>query len=160
MSASTTPTVRVLACGAIDRGDDGAALQALRRVPRSTRRRWLVDEVGQLSAEHLIGDPPALRRVVIDCVLGLTPGEITDLPLAELPEREATFEATSSHALGPGRAVALAAVLGAIRQQDRFVGIGGTSFAAGSDLSPRVAASLDEFANRLVAVAEGNEPCA
>lgn len=160
MSASTPPSVRVLACGAIDRGDDGAALRALLLVPAVTRRRWRVEEVGQLSAEQLMGDPPELRRVVIDCVAGLTPGEITELPLAELPELEAAAEATSSHALGPGRAVALAAALGAVREHDRFIGIGGSSFAAGRDLSPAVEGALDQFARRLVAIAQENEPCA
>lgn len=160
MSAPTVASVRVLACGAIDRGDDGAALHALRRVPASARRRWRIEEVGQLSAEQLIGDPSEMRRVVIDCVAGLAPGSITELPLAELPELEAAARATSSHALGPGRAVALAAALGAVRQQDRFIGIGGIKFAEGSDLSPAVERSLDELARRLVAVAQGDEPCA
>ena len=146
--------VRVLACGAIDRGDDGAALRALQLVPAATRRRWHVEEVGQLSAEQLIGDPSEMRRVVIDCVAGLTPGEITELPLAELPELEAASEATSSHALGPGQAVALAAALGAVGQRDWFIGIGGSSFGSGSGLTPAVEGALDEFARRLVAVAE------
>ncbi len=152
--------MRVLACGAIDRGDDGAALRALRLVPLATRRHWRIEEVGQLSAEHLIGDRPEVRRVVIDCVAGLTPGRITELPLAELPELEAASEATSSHALGPGGAVALAAALGAVWPHDRFVGIGGSSFAAGRDLSPAVEGALDQFAKRLVAIAQENEPCA
>lgn len=154
MSASSQLAVRVLACGAIDRGDDGAALQALRLVPAATRRRWQVEEVGQLSAEQLIGDPPEVRRVVIDCVAGLPPGAITELPLAELPELEATSTATSSHALGPGRAVALAAALGAVRQQDRFIGIGGRAFGSGTRLTPEVQAALDEFSRRLVAAVE------
>lgn len=152
--------MRVLACGAIDRGDDGAALRALRLVPAVTRRRWQVEEVGQLSAEQLIGDPPDTRRVVIDCVAGLTPGDITELPLAELPKLEAPSKSTSSHALGPGGAVALAAALGAVRQHDRFIGIGGSSFRSGRGLTPAVEGALDEFARRLVAVAERSEPCA
>lgn len=152
--------MRVLACGAVDRGDDGAALHALWLIPAATRRRWRIEEVGQLSAEQLIGDPPGTRRVVIDCVAGLTPGAITELPLLELPELEAASEATSSHALGPGAAVALAAALGAVRQHDRFIGIGGSSFGAGCDLTPAVEGALAEFARRLVVAAERSEPCA
>lgn len=153
------PTLRVLACGAVDRGDDGAAIRALDLVPPAVRRGWQVDEVGQLSAEHLIGDPPGLRRVVIDCVAGLPAGSLAELPLGELPGLEASVDATSSHALGPGQAVALAAALGAVREADRFIGIGGISFAAGGDLSPEVERSLDAMARRLVAVAE-EPPCA
>jgi len=92
--------------------------------------------------------------VVIDCVAGLTPGAITELPLAELPELEAASGATSSHALGPGQAVALASAFGAVGQRDWFIGIGGSSFGSGSGLTPAVEGALDEFARRLVAVAE------
>jgi hydrogenase maturation protease len=153
------PTLRVLACGAIDRADDGAAVRAVRRVPAERRRRWQIDEVGQLSAEQLFGDPPGLRRVVVDCVAGLPVGEVTELPLAELPGLEAAAQRTSSHALGPGQAVALARVVGAVQPQDRFIGIGGACFTAGGELSPAVHDALDRVVQRLLALDRG-EPCA
>lgn len=155
----TAPTLRVLACGAIDRADDGAAIRAVRRVPASARQRWQIDEVGQLSAEQLFGDPPGLRRVVIDTVAGLPAGEVTELPLAELPGLEAAAERTSSHALGPGQAVALAWMVGAVGPRDRFIGIGGESFTAGGELSPAVRDALETVVRRLVALDEV-EPCA
>ena len=141
--------IRVLACGAIDRGDDGAALRAVRALPVRARRGVEVEEVGYLSPELLIGDAPRTRRLVLDCVVGLPCGQIVDLPLAELPDLEARMGATSTHALAPGAAVAMAALLGAVRPTDRFLGIGGGSFELGADLSPAVAGRLNDLVARL-----------
>jgi len=141
--------VRVLACGAIDRGDDGVALRAVRALSQVVRREASIEEVGYLSPELLIGDPPTTRRLVLDCVAGLPSGEIIDLPLAGLPALEAEMGTTSTHALAPGAAVALAAMLGAVRPTDRFLGIGGASFAVGDDLSPAVAAGFGALLERL-----------
>lgn len=144
-----TPSVRVLACGAIDRGDDGAALRAVRALSQVVQREATIEEVGYLSPELLIGDPPNTRRLVLDCVAGLACGEIIDLPLADLPALEVEIGTTSSHALAPGVAVALADLLGAVRPTDRFLGIGGESFAMGDDLSPAVIAQLGALVERL-----------
>jgi len=141
--------MRVLACGAIDRGDDGAALRAVRALPMRARRGVEVEEVGYLSPELLIGDAPETRRLVLDCVAGLPCGEIVDLPLTELPDLEARTGATSTHALAPGAAVAMAALLGAVRPTDRFLGIGGARFEMGGDLSPAVAGRLNDLVARL-----------
>lgn len=145
-----TSAIRVLACGAIDRGDDGVALRAVRSLSRSARRGAQIEEVGYLSPELLIDDEPGRPRLVLDCVAGLPCGEIVDLPLAELPELEARMGATSTHALAPGAAVALAALLGAIRPTDRFLGIGGASFEMGDQLSTAVEAQLGALVRRLV----------
>ena len=144
-----TSMVRILACGAIDRGDDGAALRAVRALSQAVRRDATIEEVGYLSPELLFGDAPDTRRLVLDCVAGLPCGEIIDLPLADLPGLEAEKGTTSSHALAPGAAVALADLLGAVRPADRFLGIGGDSFEVGDDLSPAVVASLGAFVERL-----------
>jgi hydrogenase maturation protease len=144
-----TPSVRVLACGAIDRGDDGVALRAVRALSQVALREVTIEEVGYLSPELLIGDPPATRRLVVDCVAGLPAGEIIDLPLADLPTLEAQRGTTSSHALAPGAAVALAGLLGAVRSSDRFLGIGGESFAVGDDLSPAIVSRFSALVERL-----------
>lgn len=141
--------IRILACGSIDRGDDGAAVRAVRALPSSARRAARVEEVGYLSPELLIGDAPETRRLVLDTVAGLRAGSIVDVPLAELPELEARMGATSTHALAPGAAVALAALLGAVRPSDRFLGIGGSSFDVGDGLSPAVGARLGAFVERV-----------
>ncbi len=160
MSAS----VRILACGAIDRGDDAAALLAVRRLPAAARRAACVEEIGQLSAEHLLGSPGS-RTVVVDCVRGVPAGSILELPLAELPALEASLPVTSTHALSVGGAVGLAAALGGIGPQDWFLGIGGESFAVGGSPSAAVASHLEELVKRLVALtleapAPETEPCA
>jgi hydrogenase maturation protease len=155
-----TPLVRVLACGSIDRGDDGAALLAVRLLLPAARRLAQIEEVWQLAADQLLGDAPGTRRVVVDCVAGLPAGTIVELPLAELPALEARVGATSSHALAPGQAVALAAVLDAIGPDDRFIGIGGSAFAMGASLSPSVADAIGELAARVSAYIAKSQPCA
>lgn len=155
-----TPSIRVLACGAIDRGDDGVALRAVRSLARAARRGAQIDEVGYLSPEALIGDAPGMPRLVLDCVAGLPGGEIIDLPLAELPELEARMRTTSTHALAPGAAVALAALLGAVHPSDRFLGIGGERFEMGDGLSPAVRAQLGALVERITSRIAEAPPCA
>lgn len=155
-----TPTLRILACGAIDRGDDGVAVRAVRSLSTEARRGAQIDEVGYLSPELLVGDAPEQRRLVLDCVAGVPSGEIIDLPLADLPELEARLGATSTHALAPGTAVALAALLGGVHPSDRFLGIGGASFEMGDDLSPEVAAQLGTLVARLTGQIEEANACA
>lgn len=155
-----TSTVRVLACGSIDRGDDGAALVAARSLSAAAWRAGRVEEVDQLSAEQLMGDAPGTRRVVVDCVAGLPPGTIVELPLADLSALEAHVGATSSHALAPGQAVALAGELGAIRPDDRFIGIGGAAFEIGAALTPAVAAAIATLTERIADRIARLQPCA
>ena len=155
-----TPTIRVLACGAIDRGDDGAAVRAVRSLTKHARQGATIEEVGYLSPELLIGDTPGLPRLVLDCVVGLPGGEIIDLPLAELPALEARLGATSTHALAPGAAVAIASLLGGVRPDDRFLGIGGISFEMGDPLSPAVRVRLGALVERMVTRIAEARPCA
>ena len=155
-----TASIRILACGAIDRGDEGVAVRAVRALLRSARQGAQIDEVGYLSPELLIGDAPELPRLVLDCVAGLPGGEIIDLPLAELPALEARMRTTSTHALAPGAAVALAALLGAVRPADRFLGIGGERFEVGDDLSPAVSAQLVALGRRIASCIAEARPCA
>ena len=144
-----TRRVRVLACGSFHGGDDAAALEAVRLLPAPARAAASVEEVLQLSAEQLLGDPPGTVRIVVDCVHGVAPGEIVDLPLAELPAVERRLGTASTHALGVGQAVALAAALGGVRSEDRFLGIGGARYAQGDALSPAVAAGLPALAGAI-----------
>lgn len=143
--------VRILACGSLDGGDDAVALVATAGLPDALR--VAVEPIGQLGAEHLLDDPPGTLRIVVDCVAGLAGGEIIDLPLAELPAREAELRVASTHALPIGQAVALAASLGAVRAEDRFLGVGGVSFAQGEPLSAPVADAVPELRRRLAAAA-------
>lgn len=141
--------IRVLACGSFHGGDDAAAFEAVRLLPAGARSSACVEEMLQLSAEHLLGDPPGTVRIVVDCVHGVPPGAIVELPLAELPAMERRLGTASTHALGIGQAVALAAALGGLRADDRFIGIGGASYAQGDALSPRVVAGLPALAEAI-----------
>lgn len=133
---------RVLACGSLDGGDDAAGLEAVRRLRPAVAARATIEEVGQLSAEQLLGDPPGTLRLVVDCVAGLPAGELVDLPLREVPALERRLQPGSTHALSIGQAVALAERLGGIGANDRFVGIGGESFGLGAAKSPAMVAGL------------------
>ncbi len=155
-----TARLRILACGAIDRGDDGAAIRAVRALPPSALRLAQVEEVGQLSADLFMDDPPETRRVVVDCVAGLPLGEVVDLRLRDLPELERRTRPTSSHGLSPGAAVGMAALVGAIREEDRFVGIGGERFDLGAEMSPPVVDGMTRLVELLAERIEGAGPCA
>lgn len=133
---------RVLACGSPDGGDDVAGLEAVRRLRPEVAGRASIEEVGQLSAEQLLGDRPGTLRLVVDCVAGLPAGELVELPLRDLPALERRLQPGSTHALSLGQAVALADRLGGIAPGDRFVGIGGESFGLGAAKSPAVVAGL------------------
>lgn len=137
-----TSRCRVLACGSPDGGDDAAGLAAVRRLDPATAARVSIEQVGQLSAEQLLGDPPGTIRIVVDCVAGLPAGELVDLPLGDLPALERRLRPGSTHALSIGQAVALAERLGGIGPDDRFIGIGGAAFGLGAPKSPAVLAGL------------------
>jgi hydrogenase maturation protease len=145
-----TQRVRILACGSFHGGDDAAGLEVLKLLPPDLAERASVEEVGLLSAEQLIDDPPGSMRLVVDCVHGVEPGEVIDVPLAELPGLEARLGVASTHALGLGQAVALAATLGGLHSGDRFLGIGGEAYEQGGELSRNVAAGLPQLADRIV----------
>jgi hydrogenase maturation protease len=150
-----TRRVRVLACGSFHGGDDAAALEALKLLPPDVAQRASLEEVLQLSAEQLLGDDAETVRVVVDCVHGTQPGSLVELPLSELPALERSLGVASSHALGVGQAVRLAAALGGVRPADRFLGIGGASYQLGSELSPPVAAGLPQLAGRIAEMVAG-----
>jgi len=142
---------RILACGSLDGGDDAAALQAVGQLRGDLAARARVEEIGQLSAEHLLDDPDDVRRLVIDCVAGVPPGQLVDLPLRDLPDLERRLGIGSSHALSIGQAIALADRLGGVHADDRFIGIGGSTFALGAPASPAVMAGLPAFVARIEA---------
>ena len=144
-----TRRVRVLACGSFHGGDDAAALEVLRLLPPDLRERAELEEVLQLSAEQLLDDDAETVRLVVDCIHGLPPGEVVELPLAKLPTLERHLGVASTHALSVGQAVALAATLGGVRPADRFLGIGGERYTQGAELSPGVAAGLPRLADRI-----------
>jgi hydrogenase maturation protease len=148
----TAPTpVRLLVCGNPHRGDDGASLTAvaglLADLPPHLLAALDVRHCEQLDIDELVDLPGSTACVVVDTVVGVTPGEIVELSLAELPDRdaEAAPVARSTHVLPLGQVVAIAGILRDRAVDGRFVGIGGGSFEFGHPIDRRVRAALPAY---------------
>jgi hydrogenase maturation protease len=144
MSARCT----VLVCGDASRGDDGAGIAAIGRLPVNRRRRAHVRSVGQLEPDDLV---EALRTgdcIVVDAVRGIEPGLVIEVPLRRLAETDGPQPA-SSHALPLEIVIGLAEALGAEIDHAAFVGIGGRDFELGTGLSAPVEAALDRAAGAI-----------
>jgi hydrogenase maturation protease len=133
--------VPVLVCGTPLRGDDGAALAAVRDLPPTVSRCVDLRIVGQLEADLLL-EPGVEPCVVVDTVVGVPAGSLVSLSLAEVAEVGIGQVPHSSHSAGPGRAVRLAAAVLGRPLAGRFVGIGGVEFRAQADLSGPVRDAL------------------
>ena len=148
---SAVRPVRLLVCGNADRGDDGAALAAvaglLAGLPPHLLAVLEVRRCEQLELEDLIDLPDGAACVIADAVVGLPPGEIVTIPLADLPERDAAAGPVprSSHVLPIGQLVAIAAIMREQPLDGRFVGIGGRSFSFGRAIGRPVRAAMPAF---------------
>jgi hydrogenase maturation protease len=151
LEAAPPPTsVEVLACGASDRGDDGAAViavgQLLDRLPDDVRARI----VGQLDIDDLLAVPSGAGAVVVDTVVGVDPGWIVEIPFSGLAGREAGIRPRSSHALSIPETVAVASIIRGRPLQGMVVAIGGVDFGLGEALSWPVEAAMDAFVLAIV----------
>jgi len=144
-------SVRLLVCGNAERGDDGAALAAVATLLAGLPPQLLgvldVRRCEQLDLDDLIDLPADTACVIADAVVGLAPGEIVTIPLADLPERDAAAAPIprSSHVLPIGHVVAIAAVMRDQSLDGAFVGIGGRSFGFGRGIGRPVRAALPAF---------------
>ncbi|TFG67781.1 MAG: hypothetical protein E4H24_05330, partial [Thermomicrobiales bacterium] len=128
--------VRLLVCGNADRGDDGAALEAvagmLGGLPEPLRAVLEVRRCEALQLEDLLELPDGTACVIVDAAIGLPPGSVVTIPLAELPDRDAAAGPLprSSHVLPIGQLVGIASVMrGPV--EGSFVAVGGRSFGFG-----------------------------
>jgi hydrogenase maturation protease len=143
--------VRLLVCGTADRGDDGAALSAvaglLPGLPGHLLATIEVRRCEQLQIEDLLDLPDETGCVIVDAVVGVTPGQVVTLPLDAFPEadRQAGITPRSSHALPMGQLIELAAILRGRPVRGAFVGLGGRSFGYGRGLGRTVRAGLPAF---------------
>lgn len=142
------PSVRMIVCGERLRGDDGVAIRAVEALDEATRALVEVVEVGQLSVESLLSVPKGVAVVVADAAVGVAPGAIIVLPLADVARASGAVPA-SSHALPPDQVLALAAELRGSLPRGSFVGIGGAEFGFGEELSAAVQSGLPAFAATL-----------
>lgn len=142
------PVVELLVCGEALRGDDGVAAAIVDALPRATAAMTRVRPVGQLMPDDLLGDGAPV--IVIDAVDGPPAGEVIDLELPAIAAREpGDFVPSSCHALPLTMVVGIANQLRASPLQGRFVGIAGTDWEIGAALSPTVAISVPEAAERV-----------
>jgi hydrogenase maturation protease len=144
MTQRTPRPVRVLVCGEQLRGDDGAALRAVERLPADCRALADVVVVGQLSIEALLDVPEGVAVIVVDAATGIAPGVVVTVPLGEVARPGAAAPA-STHSLPPDQVIAVAAGLRGELPRGSFVGIGAADFSFGETLSPAVESGLGAF---------------
>lgn len=145
--------LRILVCGASDRGDDGAALAAIARVlpdlPEKLRSRIEVRRCPQLDVTDLTDVRPEERCLVVDTVTGIEPGSVVRMPLIELAGRSDGLAPRSSEALSVDDTVLIAEVVCGAMPSGAFVGIGGRWFGYGERFSRVVKAQLPTFASSI-----------
>jgi hydrogenase maturation protease len=137
--------VEVIACGAPDRGDDGAALIAVGRLADVLPVDVQTRIVGELDIDDLLAVPPRAGAVVVDTAVGLDPGWIVQIPFSGLVGRDAGIRPRSSHALSIPETIGVASIIRGRPLQGVVVAIGGVDFGLGEALSWPVAAAMDGF---------------
>ena len=142
------PSLRVLVCGSADRGDDGAALQAVAHVlPRlepDVRVRLEVRRCIQLDAADVIEVADGEACLVLDTVVGVEPGAVVELALDDLADR-GTIGPRSSHALPIDQVLGIARAVRGTLPRGRFVGIGGRWFGFGQVRSRALRDGMADF---------------
>lgn len=142
------PMVRLLVCGSADRGDDGAALCAVAHVlPRlelEVRQRLEVRRCEQLDPTDLIDVADGESCIVLDTVVGIEPGSVIEIPLAELAVHHAVSP-RSSHALPIDQVLGIAEAVRGSLPAGIFVGIGGKWFGFGDVRSRALREGMAEF---------------
>jgi hydrogenase maturation protease len=149
--------VRLLVCGNIERGDDGAAVTAvaglLEDLPSGVSAVLDVRACEQVEIEDLLDVPPTTPCVIVDTVVGIPVGSVATIPLGDLPEHAGVEgpSARSSHILPIGQVVAVADILREEPMDGLFVGIGGGSFEFERALGAPVIEALPAFRDAIAA---------
>jgi hydrogenase maturation protease len=150
MTQLAPPSVRLLVCGSADRGDDGAALSAvatlLPALPSALLERLEVRRCGHLSVQDLVDVPSGEIALVVDAAVGIPPGHVVTLPIAQIASDPAAPTPRSSHDLPIEEVLGLARELrpGGL-PAGTFVGIGGRRFGYGRPLSRSVRLNMAAF---------------
>lgn len=134
--------VEILACGAADRGDDGAALVAASLLAGGLPADVQLRVVGQLDIDDLLELAPGARVVIVDAATGIRPGRVLSVPLDLVASDQAGVRPRSSHALAVPEVLGLAGLIRGRPVEGRLVVIGGGDFTLGGSLSRRVAAAI------------------
>lgn len=140
------PSVRILVCGSADRGDDGAALAALAHLLPTLSpeicARIEVRRCPQLDAADLVDIAPGASCLIADTAVGIAPGTVVTIPLAEIASRTPRVAPRSSHALPVDQVLLVAEAIRGSLPDGTFVGIGGKWFGFGARFSRTVKANL------------------
>ncbi|TAL09527.1 MAG: hypothetical protein EPO00_05820 [Chloroflexota bacterium] len=141
--------LRILVCGASDRGDDGAALAAISRVlselPDAVRSRIEVRRCPELGVLDVIAVKAGEACLVVDTVAGIEPGSVIRLSLTDLANRSDGLTVRSAHALSVEDTLLIAETVCGAMPEGSFVGIGGRWFGYGERFSRVVTAGLPAF---------------
>jgi hydrogenase maturation protease len=138
----------VIGIGNAYRGDDAAGLV----VARALRARGV-------EAVEPEGEPVALldafaghdEVVLVDAVRsGVTPGTVHRVDVSTAPLPAELEGAPSTHTLGLGEAIELARALDRLPRRVVVFGIEGERFAAGTELSPAVAAAVEPLIEEIL----------
>lgn len=150
--------VRLVVCGEPSRGDDGlgpAVLEAvLDELPPAVRARLDVRRRPGLDPVDLLDLADDTAVIVVDCVVGVAPGTVVRLPLADLGRTGGPGPA-STHTLPVADVVRLVEAVAGRPPPGVFLGLGGRSFELGAPLSPPVRAALPGFGAALRAEIDG-----
>jgi hydrogenase maturation protease len=136
-----TPSVDVLVCGSIDRGDDGAPLAASELLEAEGPANARIRRVGHVDVDDLLSIAPGAGVVIVDAATGVDPGTVMELPLRGLLG-DGSVRARSSHALAMPEVIGLADMLRGRPLVGRIVVIGARRFSLGRPLTRRVSAAL------------------
>ena len=146
--------VEVLACGDLDRGDDGASIAALAELTPGLPADVTVRHVGKLGIDDLLTVPSAAGAVVVDTASGVDPGWVVEIPFSGFAGGASGIRARSSESLSRPETVGVASMIRGRPLTGVLVAIGGASFNPGDSLSWPVASGLSSFR---VAIADAIE---
>lgn len=134
--------VEVFACGAPDRGDDGAALVAASMLVDELPADVQLRVVGQLDIDDLLELPREASIVIVDAATGIRPGKVLSVGLDQVAGDQSGLRPRSSHALAFPEVLGLAGLLRGRPVEGRLVVVGGADFTLGAPLSRPVAAAI------------------
>jgi hydrogenase maturation protease len=134
---------RVIGVGNAYRSDDGAGIQAARRLRERCDDELDVVEASGEGTSLMEAWEGFVRVIVVDAVrAGRAPGTVYrfDAAAETVPS---DFLRYSTHAFGVAEAIELARVLGTLPRGLILYGIEGASFGSGEDLSAEVAEAIE-----------------
>jgi hydrogenase maturation protease len=150
MTGDEQPLVLVVGIGNWDRGDDGfGPAVAHRLMGRMSSTVRILERSGDALA--MIEDWDGIPSViVVDAMAPISePGQVHRIDLADSP-LPIGFAPSSSHAFGVAQTVELARSLGRLPQYLVAYLVEGEQFGMGAPLSPAVAASVEDVAERVL----------